>query len=304
MKAVAFSEYGPPQVLQLIEMDDPQAGPGEVRIRIKAAGVMPYDCKVRSGWIPPTLTVRFPQVLGNEFAGIIDQAGEGVTQFAVGDEVLGFTLLKSYAEYVLAVPEQIVHKPKNMPWEIAGGFSGNVQGAHMALQALNVKAGETVLIHAAAGGLGTFAVQLAQAWGAKTVIGTASEQNHEYVRKLGAIPVRYGDGLAERVLAIAPDGVDAVLDAAGPEALMASVELVKDRERIRTMVAVELAQKLNIPALNGTRNVARLAELVELYAQGKLNIHIRKAYRLEEAVAAHQAVESGHGQGKVVLVTE
>ncbi len=304
MKAVAFSEYGPPQVLQVIEMDAPQVGPGEVRIRIKAAGVLPYDCKVRSGWIPPTLTVQFPQVLGNEFAGVIDQVGADVTQFAVGDEVLGFTLLKGYAEYVLAAPEQIVHKPKNMPWEIAGGFSGNGQGAHMALQALNVKAGETVLIHAAAGGFGTFAVQLARAWGAGMVIGTASEQNHDYVRKLGAIPVRYGDGLVDRVRAIAPDGVDAALDAAGPEALRASVELVPDKERIRTMVAVDLAQKLQIPALFGTRTVARLAELVDLYARGKLTIHIRKAYRFDEASDAHQAVESGHGQGKVVLVTE
>ncbi|WP_301171339.1 NADP-dependent oxidoreductase [Brevibacillus nitrificans] len=304
MKAVAFSEFGSVDVLELIELEDPMVRPGEVRVKVKAAGVLPFDCKVRSGWNPPMQAVQFPQVLGNEFAGIVDQVGKGVTKFDVGDEVLGFTLMKSYAEYVLATPEQIVRKPKNMPWEIAGGFSGNGQGAHMALQALKVKEGDTVLIHAAAGGLGTFAVQLAKEWGAKTVIGTASEQNHAYLCELGAIPVQYGAGLVDRVREIAPEGVDAALDASGPEALLASVGLVKDKERIRTMVAVELAQKLQIPPISGTRSGERLAELVDLYAKGKLNIHIRKAYRLDEAASAHATVESGHGRGKVVLIID
>jgi NADPH:quinone reductase-like Zn-dependent oxidoreductase len=171
----------------------------------------------------------------------------------------------------------------------------------MALQELGVGKGDTVLIHAAAGGLGTFAVQLAKAWGATTVIGTASIGNHDYLRSLGAIPVSYGDGLVERVRAIAPGGVDAALDAAGPEALQASVKLVKDKERIRTMVSFELAKELGIRPLSGTRSFARLAELVDLYDQGKLHIHIRKVFPLPEAAGAHQEVESGHGRGKVVL---
>ncbi len=301
MKAAAFSAFGPPEVLRLTELEVPQAGLGEVRVRVKTAGVLPFDCRVRGGWTPPGLTLRFPEIPGNEFAGTIDQLGEGVEGFSVGDEVLGFTTLKCYAEYMTVSADQVVLKPEDMPWEVAGGFSGNGQGAHLALKALGVGEGDTVLIHGAAGGLGTFAVQLAKAWGAKTVIGTASESNHEYLRSLGAIPVCYGAGLADRVRAIAPAGVDAALDAAGPEALRASVELVKDKSRIRTMVSFELAAELGIPPVSGTRTAGRLAELVRLYAQGQLRIHIRRAYPLRQAADAHREVESGHGRGKVVL---
>jgi NADPH:quinone reductase-like Zn-dependent oxidoreductase len=301
MRAVAFSSFGPPEVLQLTELEEPKAGPGEIRIRVKAAGVLPFDCRVRGGWTPPGQTLKFPVVPGNEFAGIIDQVGEGVNGFSVGNEVLGFTLLKCYAEYLVVSADQIVIKPKNMPWEVAGGYSGNGQGAHMALKALGVGKGDTVLIHAAAGGLGTFAIQLALAWGAKTVIGTARKDNHDYLRSLGAIPVSYGDGLVDRVRAVAPDGVNAVLDAAGPEALRASIELVKDKDRIRTMVSFDLANELGIRPLSGTRSSARLAELVDLYTQGKLHIHIRKVFSLHQAADAHQEVENGHGRGKVVL---
>ncbi len=298
---MAFSTFGPPDVLRLTELEEPNAGPGEVRVRIKAAGVLPFDCKLRNGWTPHGLNLNFPVVPGNEFAGIIDQVGEGVNGFSVGHEVLGFTVLNCYAQYLVVRADQIVFKPKNMPWEVAGGFSGNGQGAHMAMKELGVGKGDTVLIHAAAGGLGTFAIQLSKAWGATTVIGTASKGNHDYLRSLGAIPVSYGEGLVDRVRAIAPDGVDAALDAAGPEALQASLELVKDKDRIRTMVSFELANKLGIRPISGTRSSARLNELVDLYTRGKLHIHIRKVFPLHQAADAHREVESGHGRGKVVL---
>lgn len=301
MKAMAFSTFGPPEVLRLTELVEPQAGAGEVRVRIKAAGVMPYDYGVRSGWTPAGYTMTFPEVPGNEFAGIIDQVGEGVTGFSVGDEVLGFNMLKCYAEYVAVKSDQIVIKPENMPWEVAGGFSGNGQGAHLALTALGSLEGDTVLIHGAAGGLGTFAIQLAKLWGAATVIGTASESNHDYLRSLGAIPVSYGEGLVDRVRAVAQGGVDAALDVAGPEALRASMELVKNKERIRTMVSFDLANELGIRPIIGTRTATRLAVLCDLYAKGKLHIHIRKVFPLDQAASAHREVESRHGRGKVVL---
>lgn len=301
MRAMAFSKFGPPEVLRLTELVEPQAGAGEVRVRIKAAGVMPFDYGVRSGWTPAGYTMTFPEIPGNEFAGIIDQVGEGVTGFSVGDEVLGFNMLKCYAEYVAVKSDQIVIKPENMPWEVAGGFSGNGQGAHLALTALGALEGDTVLIHGAAGGLGTFAIQLAKIWGAATVIGTASESNHDYLRSLGAIPVSYGEGLVDRVRAVAQGGVDAALDAAGPEALRASMELVKNKERIRTMVSFDLANELGIRPIIGTRTAARLAELCDIYAQGKLHIHIRKVFPLDQAASAHREVESRHGRGKVVL---
>lgn len=301
MRAAALTSFGGPEVLKLMELAEPQPGPGMVRVRVRAGGVMPFDIRIRKGWAPPTLDLSFPVIPGNEFSGVIDQLGAGVTEFTVGTEVLGFGVLGGYAEHVVVPADQVVVKPADMPWEIAGGFPGNGQGAHMALEAMRIEPGDTVLIHGAAGGLGTFSVLLAKAWGAGTVIGTASEENHGYLRRLGAIPVTYGEGLVDRIRAVAPNGVDAALDGAGPEALYASAEVVKDRSRIRTMVSDEAAEKLGIPALGPGRSAARLAELVKLYEQGKLDIHIRKAYPLEQAADAHRSVETGHGRGKVVL---
>ncbi|MBS4214036.1 MULTISPECIES: NADP-dependent oxidoreductase [Neobacillus] len=301
MKAAAITTFGPPDVLQVMEFDKPHAGAGQVRVRVKAAGIQPFDLAVRSsGWAPPGMEVRYPQILGNEFAGIIDQVGDKVTNFSVGNEVLGWALLACYAEYVVVSVDQIVHKPKNMPWEEAGVITASGQTAHTALQELGVDKGDTILIHAAAGGVGTFAVQLAQAWGA-TVIGTASKCNHEYLRKLGAIPVTYGDDLANRVSALAPNGVDVAFDAAGDEALHASLELVENKNRIGTIVAFDLAEKLGVRPIRSQRSVNRLTEIVELYSQGKLQILIRKAFPLHQAPDAHREIESGHGRGKVVL---
>ena len=304
MKAAAFTEFGGPEVLHLMEVEEPQAGPGQVRVKVEAAGVQPFDIGIRQGWTPPTIDPTFPRIPGNEFSGVIDQVDAGVDGFAVGDPVLGYSLLGSYAEYLAVPADQIVVKPDSMPWEIAGGFSANAQGAHMALEAMTIRPGDTVLIHGAAGGLGTFAVQLARAWGATTVIGTASEANHDYLRSIGAIPVAYGEGLLGRLRAVAPEGADAALDAAGPEALYASAELVKDRNRIRTMVSDEAAEELGIPALAPGRSAARLAEMVDLYVQGNFTLHIRSAYPLAEAAEAHRNVESGHGRGKVVLTID
>lgn len=301
MKAAAISTSGPPNVLQVMEFKNPHAGAGQVRVRVKTAGIQPFDLAVRrSGWAPPGLEVRYPQILGNEFAGIIDQVGDEVTNFSVGNEVLGWALLSCYAEYVVVSVDQIVHKPKNMPWEEAGAITASGQTAHTALQELGVGKGDTLLIHAAAGGVGTFAVQLAQAWGA-TVIATASEHNHDYLRSLGAIPVTYGDGLADRVRALAPDGVDVAFDAAGDDALRASLELVENKNRIGTIVAFDLAEELSVRIIRSQRSVARLSELVELYSQGKLQIYIRKVFPLHHAADAHREMESGHGRGKVVL---
>ncbi|MCJ7843449.1 NADP-dependent oxidoreductase [Lederbergia sp. NSJ-179] len=301
MRAAAFSSYGPPDVLRVMEFDDPQAGTGQVRVRIKSAGIQPFDCAVRSsGWTPPGLTVSFPQILGNEFAGTIDQLGNGVTDFSVGDEVLGWALMACYAEYVVVNVDQIVRKPLEMPWEEAGVVTASGQTAHTALQELGVGKGDTVLIHAAAGGVGTFAVQLAKAWGA-TVIGTASERNHDYLRSIGAIPVTYGDGLVDRVSSLMPEGVNVAFDAAGGEALEASVKLVENKNRIGTIVAFDRVEELGVRPIRSQRSTDRLSELVNLYIQGKINIHVRNIFPLDEVAKAHQEIENGHGCGKVVL---
>ncbi|HEX3159765.1 MAG TPA: NADP-dependent oxidoreductase [Gemmatimonadaceae bacterium] len=302
MRAMAIRAYGPPEVLQLETLPDPMPGPGQVRVRVRAAGVQPVDCAVRAGAFRNggPFQVRFPQILGNEFAGVVDRVGQGVHDWASGDEVIGFETLASYAELVVVSSGQIVARPPRMSWEEAGALSGSGQTAHTVLEDLDVGAGETILIHAAAGGVGTVAVQLARARGA-TVVGTASEANHDYLRRLGAIPTTYGAGLAGRVRALAPQGVNAAFDAAGRGALHASVELVADRDRIATVVDFALADELGVRAVRSRRSAERLGELAEMYARGALRIHVRRSFPLHEAAAAHREMERGHGRGKVVL---
>lgn len=305
MRAAAFRSVGGPEVMEVMSFPDPQAGPGQVRVRVKAAGVQHFDCAVRSGWTPPYgLAVNLPQIPGNEFAGIVDQVGDGVSGFSAGSEVLGFAMLNCYAEYVVVGADQIVSKPQTMSWEEAGGLTGNGQGAYIALKAIGVSPGETVLINGAAGSLGAFAVQLAKEWGASTVIGTASERNHDYVRSLGAVPMTYEEGLAERIQAIAPGGVDAAFDTAGGEGLRAAVELVEDKQRICTFFAHDLIEELGLRVVRSDRSAARLADLVDLHSKGKLRIHIRQTFPLERAADAHRAIETRHGRGKIVLAID
>ncbi|WP_066303811.1 NADP-dependent oxidoreductase [Bacillus sp. FJAT-29814] len=304
MKAVAFHSPGTPNVLQIMEFDPPVPGIGQVRVKVKAAGVQPADCAIRGqGFSPPGVEIRYPQILGNEFAGIIDVVGDGVESFSVGNEVIGWSLLFSYAEYVVVPTSQLVRKPKNMPWEEAGVLTASGQTAHTALQELGISKGDTVLINAAAGGVGTFAVQLARAWGA-TVIGTASPRNHDYLRSLGAIPVSYGEGLVERVRELAPKGVDVALDAAGEEALRASVELVHDKKRIGKIVAFDLSEELGTIPIRSKRSVSRLSELTKMYEQGLLRVVISQIFPLHQAANAHRAVETGHVRGKIVLTVD
>ncbi|MBP0454089.1 NADP-dependent oxidoreductase [Kitasatospora sp. RG8] len=300
MKAVTVPRFGGPEVLRVTEVPTPSARPGEVRVRVYAAGVQPADLAVREGWSPPGVRVELPVVPGNEFAGVVDQLGAGSFGWEVGDEVLGFRLLQSYAEHVTVDSSHLVAKPAAMPWEQAGSLSASGQTAHIGLSELKVGPGETVLVHGASGGVGTVAVQLARAWGA-TVIGTASERNHAYLRELGAIPVTYGEGLAARVRAVAPQGVDAAFDAAGRGALEASVELVADRDRIGTVVDYATAERLGLRTLRGQRTAARLGELVELWEAGGLRLEIADTFPLERAADAHRLVGTGHVRGKVVL---
>ncbi|MGW6919519.1 NADP-dependent oxidoreductase [Kitasatospora sp. NPDC054939] len=300
MKAVTVPEYGGPEVLRVAQVPTPVAGQGQVRVRVYAAGLQPVDLAVRGGFTPPGAVVELPVVPGNEFAGVVDQLGPGSFGWEVGDEVLGFRLLGSHAEYVVVDGSQLAAKPAGMPWEQAGALSASGQTAHTALGELRVKAGETVLVHGAAGGVGTMAVQLAVALGA-TVIGTASERNHDYLAELGAVPVSYGEGLAERVRALAPQGVDAVLDAAGRGSVEASAGLVADHSRIGTLVDPEAAGRFGARWLRSERTAARLAELVELWETGRLRVEIAETFPLERAAEAHRLVETGHVRGKVVL---
>nr|WP_214412760.1 NADP-dependent oxidoreductase [Sphaerisporangium fuscum] len=303
MKAAAFASPGGPEVLTLTDMDVPEVGPGQVRVRVRAAGVQPFDTAVRAGWVPPGVTGGLPRIPGNEFAGVVDQVGEGVTGVAPGAEVLGFSTLNAYAEYIVVGAAQVAPKPPNVPWEVAGGLTAGVQTAELALDGLEVREGETLLVHGASGAVGTAAVQIARMRGA-TVIGTGREENHEYLRSLGAIPVAYGEGLAGRVRELAPGGIDAALDVAGGEALEVSFELVKDRARILTLVEHGRAAELGIKTTQGERTAERLARYAALYADGRFRFLVRRTYPLERAADAHREIETGHGRGKVVLTVE
>lgn len=300
--AVVFDSYGPPEVLRLAALPERHAGEGQVRVRVRAAGVQPYDVKLRSGAMAAVAPATFPQTIGNEYAGVVDEVGPGVTGVAPGDEVLGSTARDGYAGHVVVPASTVVGKPPELDFAHATALVAAAQTASGALRELRVGAGDTLLVHAAAGSVGTVAVQLARLAGA-TVIGTAGPANHDYLRGLGAVPVAYGEGLVDRVRTVSPGGIDAALDAVGGAAIPASVALVADRDRIGTIVDDRLAAEYGIRVVRAGRSPARLAEVVALAARGRVVMPVR-AYPLSDVVAAHRAVESGHGRGKVVLIID
>ncbi|RKS76904.1 NADPH:quinone reductase-like Zn-dependent oxidoreductase [Actinomadura pelletieri DSM 43383] len=303
MRVAGFTEPGGPEVLRILDVPVPEIGPGEVRVRVRTAGVQPFDLAVRAGWTPPGTPEGLPRVPGNEFAGVVDEIGDGVTAVSPGEEVLGYCRLNAYAEYVVVPETALVRKPTSMGWEVAGGFPAAVMTPHIALEEMAVGPGDTLLVHAAAGAVGTVAVQLGRAAGA-TVIGTASEPNHDYLRSIGAIPVAYGDGLEERVRSAAPNGVDAALDGAGGDALAVSLKLVEDRNRIITMVEHERAAEFGVRITPHKRSASRVADAARLYDEGRLKIHVRGVFPLDRAADAHREVATGHGRGKVVLAVQ
>ncbi|PSM38882.1 NADPH:quinone reductase [Streptomyces dioscori] len=301
MKAIIFDAFGGTEVLHEAETEVPQPGPGQVRVQVRAVGVNPVDGKIRSGIMEAIFPTTLPAVPGGEIAGIIDALGEGVDGFKVGDEVLGWSDTGSYAEYALADATVLAPKPAGLDWTQAAALPVASDGAERVLDLLDVKAGETLLIHGASGALGTIAVQLAVARGAR-VIGTAGPNNQEYVTSLGATALVYGDGLVERVRALAPNGVDAVFDAAGKGALEDSITLRGTTDRVVTTADFR-ARELGIVFAEGPqrRSATRLAELARLAADGDLTVTVGTTYPLADAAKAQEVSDSGHGRGKLVL---
>jgi NADPH:quinone reductase-like Zn-dependent oxidoreductase len=301
--AVQFSEYGSSEVLRVVDVPAPAPGPGQVRLAVRAAGVNPIDWKITQGFMSELMPLDLPAGLGSDVAGVVDQVGEGVTAFSVGDEVLGTPVTPAYAQAAVADAAALVSKPATVSWEAAGVLAGSGGTAWTVLDRLKVGKGETLLIHAAAGGVGTFAVQLAVARGAR-VIGTASEGNHEQLRSLGAIPVTYGEGLAERVRAIAPEGVDAVLDASGRGEIPVSIELAGGPERVLTLVAFDAGDLgVQVHAGGPSGNTVRaLHDILALIGEGRLRVPISRTFPLAEAAAALDLSRTGHLGGKIVLL--
>ncbi|MCU7725562.1 NADP-dependent oxidoreductase [Actinoplanes sp. KI2] len=302
MRAVVFDRFGPPDVLRIADLPDPEPGPGEVRVRVRAAGVQPFDVGVRRGTMP-WVQVRFPQTSGQEYAGVVDRLGEGAAEsgFAVGDAVLGSTMLNGNAELVCVPVATAVRKPDRLDFPTAAALVAASQTASGALHELAVAGEDVLLVHAAAGSVGTVATQLARLRGAR-VIGTASPANHDYLRQLGAIPVAYGDALVDAVRATGLTPTVA-LDAAGGEAIAQSTALGIAPDRVGTIVDDKAAAEHGARVVRAGRSPERLAEVVALAARGRLTMPVR-AYPFADAVAAHTAVESRHGRGKVVLILE
>jgi NADPH2:quinone reductase len=310
---VVATAFGGSEVLSVIDEDVPTPGLGEVMVAVRAAGVNPIDFKRYSGAMgadPSSLPMR----LGVEAAGVVLSAGrDAVSQMgllAVGDEVVGTGLSGAYAAQVLAPATAFVRRPSTLDWQQAAGLLATGTTAIHLLTAADVTSGDTVLVHAASGGVGLMVIQLAIARGAR-VIGTASPSRHDLLRGYGAEPVAYGPGLAERVRALAPGGIDVALDLVGTdEAVDVSLDLVANRSRIVTIAAFGRGRTLGIQLLGGgpgadpgtdIRYAARL-ELVQLAEAGTLTVIVERAFPLAEVAAAHDLVRLGHTAGKVVLV--
>lgn len=304
MKAITYSAYGTPPSLKLVDAPQPKVGPGEVLVRVKAAGVNPVDWKLAAGGLDPILEVRHPVIPGWDVSGVVEAVGQDTFDYAVGDEVYGYVRkewveLGTYAELVAAPVRTLARKPRELTFEQAAGLPLAGLTAYQSLTRVGVEAGETVLIHSAAGGTGSFGVQIAVALGLR-VIGTAGAHNHDYLRSLGAEPVLYGEGLADRVRALAPDGVDAGLDFYGDGVIETLQSLVKRRDRVVSIADHEAAAQ-GAHRLWVRPDTADLTFLAQLADAGKLTVNVQHALPLADAAKAWELNAAGRTRGKIVL---
>jgi NADPH:quinone reductase-like Zn-dependent oxidoreductase len=298
VKAVRFSQFGGPEVLEIVDLPEPHPGPGEVRIAVRAAGVNPSDWKKRQGLMDREL----PQTMGHEAAGVVDELGEGVTDVAVGDRVFGLSA-EGAAQAELAVLSYYAPVPPSLDFAGAAALPAAVETATRALDQLGAGSGSTLLINGASGSVGSAAVQLAVARGAR-VIGTASPANHDYLRSLGAEPVAYGEGLAGRVRALAPGGVDVALDVAGSGVLPELIELAGAPEHVVTLADFSGAREHGVRFSSGDagRAVYALGEIGALIESGRFSLPVAQTFPLAEVAEAHRVGEQGRVRGKLVLL--
>ncbi|MCQ9162848.1 NADP-dependent oxidoreductase [Arthrobacter sp. STN4] len=303
MKAMSYARYGGTEVLEQTNLPAPKVSPGSVLIRVKAAAVNPVDWKVMAGYLDPIMDVVFPVVPGWDVAGVVEAVGLDTPEFAVGDEVYSYGRRDTvhggtFAEFVALPAAAVARKPASLGWEQAAGLPLTGLTALRTLDALRIGAGDVLLIHNGAGGVGRMAIQLAVHAGARP-LATASAKNHARLRELGAEPVEYGDGLADRVRALAPDGVDAVADFAGA-ALEATLAVLKPGGRHASIADASVSS-------HGGRYVwvrpdgPGLDRLSALADAGTLAVDVAASYPMEQAAAAFEDSMSGHGGGKIVL---
>lgn len=298
MKAIQYTRFGGPEVLEVGELPDPHPGPGQVRIAVRAVGVNPIDWKMRAGMMGGDL----PQTTGREAAGVVDELGEGVEDVAAGDRVFGFVTGAGAAEF--AVLADYAPIPASLDFAGAAALPVAVETATRTLDLLGVGQDTILLVNGAAGAVGSSAVQLARRRGAR-VIGTASPANHDYLRSLGAEPTMYGDRMTDQVRELAPGGVDAALDAAGGGALPALVELAGGPDRVVTIADYAGAQETGAQFSGGMgtqRAIHALRDIDPLIEAGRFLLPVAQTFPLEKIAEAHVLSQEGHVRGKLVLL--
>jgi NADPH:quinone reductase len=304
MRAVRFDQYGDRDVLYIANIDIPQPAAGEVLVEVRAAGINPGEASIREGVLHERFPATFPSGQGTDLAGVVSAVGEGVSDFVPGDEVLGWSWQRSsQADYVTVPVDQLVSKPPELSWEIAGSLNVAGSTAWAAVAAVRAQPGEIVGVSSAAGGVGSIAVQLLRLRGS-TVVGIASASNQDWLRGHGVIAVEYGDGLEDRIRDVAPRGLDAFVDTYGPEYLDLALALGVAPERIDTVTsferAAEVGAKTDGSVVGSTREV--MAKLAALAVSGELDIPIAATYPLDRVKDAFAELEQGHTRGKIVLI--
>ncbi|WP_328953882.1 NADP-dependent oxidoreductase [Kitasatospora purpeofusca] len=297
-KAFGFVDYGGPETQEFLDRPVLEPGPGQLAVAVRAAGVNPVDWKVRRGLLGRER--QLPFVMGSEASGVVERIGPGVTGFTPGDEVFGLVAAGAYAEQTLLLAGSSALKPAKVGFDLAATLPVAAATADDAVRDIGLGAGQTLLILGVSGGVGSAAAQIARSRGIN-VVGTAGDSNRGYVESLGAVQVRYGEGVADRIRAVAPDGVDGILDLIGGEDARAAAVTLADRARLVSTTDPVTAQELGGRFITRSTTPGTLAALAELVAAGELDPNISARYPLAHAAEALALVESGHARGKLVL---